>query len=292
MKSARIAIVALLMMLPLTAQSQLDGLPGNAYQALGSANASMQEALTTYDAHFPDRPLWQETFRHARRAISLAPGHPEPVRFLAEAYSRANWYGPAWNAWLDYLAQGHDLRAEDDRLFAEVGHQMGWSHYTAGELEEALSIYRTVIDVVPFDLEAYTWAGRILLELERPEAAISYWQTVADRNPEDARARYFVELARDQAEWGVQAATAFREGVAFYEEGDMTRARERFARATSLNQRYPEAWAWLGRVAFETSNYADARTYYTRASDLEPGNQTYRYFREEAGRRLEGATGE
>ena len=44
----------------------------------------------------------------------------------------------------------------------------------------------------------------------------------------------------------------------------------------------------LRRVEFEAGNYADARTYYGRAVDIEPAFDTYRYFYEEAGRRLNG----
>ena len=264
-----------------------EGLPAAAQEALQEGIETMQEALDTYAAHYPDRSLWQEAFRHGRRAQSLAPGHPAPLRFLAEAYSRANWYGPAWSAWNEYLQGGNLIDAEATPLFSEVGSQLAYTYYQQGDLEEAADVYRQVIDVVPFDLQAQAWMGRILLEMGQPEQAISYWQTVVSRNPDDARAAYFLELARDQARWGTRAVNAFREGVAFYEDGDFDRARERFSRATSLNSDYAEAWAWLGRVAFENEDYADARTYYQRASNLLPGNETYTYFFEESGRRLD-----
>ncbi|MEX2534336.1 MAG: tetratricopeptide repeat protein [Trueperaceae bacterium] len=282
------AMLALLLALLLAgAAAQSDSLSDAAESALEEGYSTMQEALATYEAQYPDRALWQEAFRHGRRAQSLAPNSSEPLRFLAEAYSRANWYGPAWNAWLEYLDQGNLLDADATPLFTEIGSQQGYNYYRQGNLEQAIDVYRRVIDVVPFDLEAHTWMGRILIEIGRPEQAISYWQTVVDRNPRDNRAAYFLELARDQAQWGTEAVNAFREGVAFYEEGSMERARERFARATSLNGNYPEAWAWLGRVAFERFNYSDARTFYDRAAQLRPGNETYAYFFEESRRRLD-----
>lgn len=273
-----------------SAAAQEAPLPEAGQQALEEGRATMQEALTTYKAHYPDRALWQEAFRYGRRAHSLAPGHPEPLEFLARAYSLANWYGPAWDAWREYLDRGFLLDADDTPLFTDVGLRQGYNYYQQGRLEDAADVYRRVIDEVPFALEAHTWMGRLLLELDRPEQAISYWQTVVDRNPNDERAEYFLELARDQARWGSESVTAFREGVNFYEEGALDRARERFARATSLNRDYPEAWAWLGRVAFEQNNFQDARTYYGRAVALEPDNETYRYFFEEAGRRSEPAS--
>lgn len=288
----RIALVLGLILSAAVAGAQQAPLPEAAEAALTEARQTMQEALDTYQSQYPDRPLWQETFRHGRRARDLAPDHAAPLRFLAEAYSRSNWFGPAWNAWIDYLDRGYSLDADATPLFIEAGHEMAYNHYSAGRPEEALELYQRIIDEVPFDLEAHTWAGRILMELERPEAAISYWQTVVERNPDDARAEYFLELARDQAELGVDAVNSFREGVAFYEEGSMNRARERFARAAAQNEDYAEAWAWLGRVAFERGNYADARNYYGRATELAPDNETYSYFYEESGRRMQPEAGE
>lgn len=292
MRRKLIAGLALLLLTggPMTGLAQSEtALPEAAAEALERAENAMQEALRTYDSQYPDRPLWQQAFREARSAQELAPDRTEPLRFLAEAYSRANWYGPAWSAWNRLLEGGAELDAEATPLFVEVGQQLAFTFYQQDDTERAAEIYRRVLDVVPFDLESYTWLGRILLEQGRPEQAISYWKTVVDRNPSDRRAAYFLQLARDQAEYGTDAVNEFRAGVRFYEEGDLVRARERFARATSLNPEYAEAWAWLGRVEFDREDYGDARSFYRRALDEAPGNDTYRYFFEEAGRRADAA---
>lgn len=259
-----------------------------AAERLRLAETTAAQALATYPAQYPDRPLWQETFQYIEEAISLSPESPEPYRFQAIAHTMANWYGPAWQMWQDYLARGWPLDSEATVHFVEAGQRSAYSLYSQGLLEPALQVYLGVIDEVPFDLEAVSWAGRILMELGRPQQAIPYWTTVAERDPTDSRASYFRDLARDQARWGVEAADAFREGVAFYEAGSLNQARERFARATVLNDGYAEAWAWLGRVEFEAGNFQDARTYYGRALDIEPAFDTYRYFYEESGRRLNG----
>lgn len=262
-------------------------LPDAAAERLAAARASASEALSTYPAQYPDRPLWQQAFGEVEEAISLAPDSPEPYRFQAIIHTMANWYGPAWQMWQSYLARGFALDAESTQYFVEAGLQRGYGLYQQGDLDGALSAYLGVLDQVPYDLEAASWAGRILMEQGRPQQAISYWSTVAERNPTDTRAVYFRDLARDQATWGTDAANAFREGVSFYEAGSFTEARERFTRATILNDGYAEAWAWLGRVEFEAGNYADARSHYGRAVEIEPAFDTYRYFYEEAGRRLE-----
>lgn len=280
-------IFALLILTLFTAAGFAQPLSDAAAERLRDAERAAAQALATYPVQYPDRPLWQEAFTAVEDAISLAPSSPEPYRFQAIAHTMANWFGPAWEMWQAYLQRGYALDSEATRYFVEAGQRSAYSLYEQGEREAALEVYLGVIDEVPFDLESVAWAGRILMELGRPQQAIAYWSTVAERNPTDTRAAYFRDLARDQARWGVDAANAFREGVSFYEAGNMGEARERFARATVRNDAYAEAWAWLGRVEFELGNYADARNYYGRAVDIEPGFDTYRYFYEEAGRRLQ-----
>ena len=287
MARSHTSVLALIVALVLsTAQAQAP-LPEAAAEALADGRARMAEALLTYPAQYPDRPLWQAAFADGRRALSLAPEALEPVRFLAEAYSRSNWYGPAWNTWRDYVQRGGDVSAdrEAQQLIADVGQELGYGAYARGDLELALQYYQSVTDLVPSDLNAHVWSGRILIETERPAQAIAFWERVIELDPSDARAAYFAELAREQARWGSAAVDAFREGVAFYEQQRLSEAAERFARATARNPEYAQAWAWLGRVAYERERFGDAATYYRRASALEPANETYAWFRTDSERR-------
>lgn len=259
-----------------------------AWESIQRGQAAADEALATYAEPYPDQPLWQEAIRLGKEAVRQAPGRPEPLRFLADVYTATGWYGPAWQSWNDYLEAGGGLDAAAQRGLVEVGTELGYTAYEAGNPDEALGFYQRVIDLAPEDSEAFVWVGRILTETGRPAQAIPYWQEVLERNPGDERAEYFLELAQDQAEFGVAATNAFREGVERYEAGDLRAASERFARATSLNEDYAEAWAWLGRTAFERGEYRNARSYYGSARELEPDNETYNYFFEESNRRLAG----
>jgi tetratricopeptide (TPR) repeat protein len=272
-----------------SAQPASAPLPSGAAAALAEGEALMAEALATYPAQYPDRPLWQEAFDAGRRAASLAPDRIEPIRFLAEAYSRSGWYGPAWTQWLEYVRRGgrgvieNDSRAQD--FLSAVGHELGYGAYTRQEYDLALDYFLTIIDLVPTDVNAHVWSGRILIETERPEQAVPYWRRVSELDPTDARAAYFAELAQEQARWGTRAVNAFREGIAYYESDQMREAEERFARAAALNREYVAAWAWQARVTFEREDYVQAADLYGRALALDPGNETYGYFRREALRR-------
>lgn len=159
--------------------------------------------------------------------------------------------------------------------------------YEAGRLEAALMHFRQAIVANPDFKQAFVWAGRVSLELKDPASARGYWREVLAIDPEDTRAAFFLELATDQLRWGIEAANAFREGVRLYEEGDLVAAKLRFVLATQANPEYSEAWAWTGRTEFEQEAYRLASQAYGVAQELEPENETYQYFYQEALRRAE-----
>ncbi len=253
-------------------------------EALALSEAYMQQALETYEKQYPDLALWKQATAQAKEAIRLEPGVLVPLRQLAIIYSRSNWYGPAFEAWQSFLNEGGQLDSEAVPLFAAVSSELGYTAYQQNRLDDALQYYLTLIDIIPYDKEGFVWAGRILLETEKPAQAIAYWQTVTERDATDERAKYFLKIAKAQAEWGIKAATAFEEGITFYNQADLQAARERFARAVAENEDYAEAWAWLGRVEFEQTNYSEASQYYAQANSLEPSNETYAYFLQESRR--------
>ncbi len=258
------------------------GLPANAQEALTRGEAAMQEALATYPAHYPDRPLWQQAFREGRTAVSLAPGRPEPLAFLAEAYSRANWHGPAVATWQEFFAAGGMLNAEQAELFAHSANENAFAAYQAGDPNRAAEIYALVTNYVPDNAEAHRWLGRILLETRRPQQAVAAWRSLLEIDPSAEGAEYFLQLAQAQTRWGIDAANDFYEGIRLYEAGSLSQARNAFASATVRNADYALAWSWLGRVYFEQGFFEDAHAAYSRALALEPGNANFEWFTRES----------
>ena len=255
---------------------------GEAQVALEEARAAAREALAADSSFRPDRPLVRETIRLARRAVNLAPEHPETLQFLAEVYGDSGFYGPAFSIWRRYAEAGGDLDPDARRQFAESGVQVGYARYNQGNLGSALAAYRAVTEIAPENETAQRWCGRILLEQSHPKAALPYWQQVRELSPDDAGVTYFLELTEAGVAYGLEAAEAFFGGVGDYEAGRLGAAREAFARATSLAPDYAEAWGYRGRLAFEAGRFAAAQRAYTRASELEPQSRTYRYFLRQA----------
>ena len=181
--------------------------------------------------------------------------------------------------------------AEDELRYGSSGTEnfyAGIAAYEAGNRTEALARFQEAARANADYKQAFVWAGRTALELNQPELAAGYWERVLALDPLDERARYFLGASQDQARWGGAASSFFNEGVRLYEDGEVEEAKSEFLTATQLSPDFAEAWAWLGRTQFESENFTLAAQAYARASELEPANETYRYFYGEATRRAGG----
>lgn len=78
-----------------------------------------------------------------------------------------------------------------------------------------------------------------------------------------------VHAPRDAASWN-------NLGIAHEEEGDLTRAREAFQRASVLDPHYSRAWSNLGRLALDRGDLAEARAAWERALRVGPRNAVAR----------------
>ncbi len=179
-------------------------------------------------------------------------------------------------------AQTYGQRASD-------AYYRGLSLYYSGQPDRAWLAFAEATRANPDYRKAFVWAGRTGLELRQPEDAAVYWARAAALDPSDDTAAYFLKVAQSQAKWGVDAYTAFEEGVNLYTSGDRAQAGDKFVSATRANPDYAEAWAWLGRVRFESGGYEEATAAYRRAYTLQPAVDAYRYFYQESGR-LAGQT--
>ena len=353
------------------ALGQAEPMSERAAEALRAGQTAAAQALNTYTNHYPDQPLWRDAIRHGEEARRLAPGRPEPLRFLGQAYSATRWYGRAYNAWMNFLDAGGELDAHARIQLADASAWLGFNAYSSRNYQQALSYYQQAHELNPNDAEVIGWLGRtyyetgnpqeaiplleqarerfpsveeypffleraqhqlrfgveasnaffqgveayrqkryseafaafrraiqhnqnfseafvyagtVTLELRQPETAILYWERAVALNPQDDHSRHFLALAQAQTRWGIEAANAFFEGVRLYESNNRQAAQRAFQRAINLNSQYAEAWAWLGRTAYEAQDYPAAETAYARANSLEPGNETYQYFLGEARR--------
>lgn len=180
--------------------------------------------------------------------------------------------------------------AEDQQTWgveAAQAYHTGLNQYQSGELAAAAASFARAFELNPRFKEAAVWAARSFQEHGDSQQAIDYWQAVLVLEPADSRAAYFLDLAREQARYGGDAAGAFLRGLETYQLGHLTEAENYFLQATEQSPNYADAWAWLGRINFELAEFKQAADYYGRALELAPNNDDYRFFAQEAARLAE-----
>ncbi len=243
---------------------------------------------------------YQQALPYYYRVLELSPSHEQGNVQLGLAY-RALGQNEAALPLFETLARDYPDNAEYRRYLSETHDALhyapaasqafyrGLELYHQGLLDQAWLNFDQATKLSPDYREAFIWAGRTALELQQPQDAIPYWQMAIELEPDDEAARYFLNLAENQARWGIATITAFEEAYQQYNAQNPAAALAGFQRVISSNPDFAEGWAWLGRLHFEGENYQDALTAFGEANRLEPSNEAYRYFYEESARRLGGS---
>jgi hypothetical protein len=159
---------------------------------------------------------------------------------------------------------------------ASNAYERGIKQYYLGNLNDARDSFAQATRLDPTFQKAFVWAGRISLELSQPDVALPYWQQAQSLQPNSAAMQYFLSVTQNQMRWGVAAQTFFERGISLYNQGKMSEARINLEQALTQNPNFSEAWAWLGRIAYEAFDRANQLT----------SNETYSYFKDASARQL------
>lgn len=248
-----------------------------------AALSSLEAALASGETPHPDQPSWAAAqtaaviaAETARAALTAAEASGDSAAVIAAAsaaraadlhsarvHSLTGWYSRAYAAWDAYLAgggelsrdptvtQGGDMLPGDAELFVDVSFQLAFARYQAGDFEGARAYYVTLLELLPDQLEALRWLGRIAFETGDAETAERHFQALTEAAPDDESAAYFLQLSRERQAVGATASDAFRQGIAAYEAGDLAEAFARFQQAVADNPAFIEASVWAGRTALE-----------------------------------------
>lgn len=165
--------------------------------------------------------------------------------------------------------------------------QRGIAAHEAGDLRGALSAFQQALADNPDFVDGAVWAGRTSLELGEPRRAVGYWQQVVQARPNDAGARYFLDVANTQVAWGVEAGTAYFDGQAKYQQGDVEGALAAFEKAVAANPDFVDAWVWAARTNQELGRTADAIVYWQGVLQRDPDDERAAYFLDANEKRLD-----
>ena len=254
-------------------------LPEDAARALEQGREAAEQAREVYAevVNHPDQALWREALQQGRRALELAPEHPEALRFLAETYSFLRWDVRAWSHWTRYLDVTGELDEEARQMLAKAGNELGYARYQAGDMDGAIHRYREVLELTG-SRESLVWLARIYFEVGDLEGALPYWEALVEQDPDDRAARYYLERTRQRIAFGTAASDAFHTGIIQYEAGQLDAALDSFEVAASHNPGFKDAHVWAGRTAFELGRPDAAERHWQRVQELDPADERAEYF--------------
>ena len=265
-------IFTLVFTTPSAALAQSAPLSDAANEALQQGQAAAARALVTYDTPNLDQPLWRDAVRYGEEARLLAPGRQEPLRFLAQVYSTVGFYSRAWEAWTGYYEAGGLFDAQARRQFVDIGKDLGYAAYRAGNLEEALLYYNTVDEVQPGEVDVVAWLGRLNLERGDLAAALPYWRAAVAQSPDNRTYANYLARTQDGLTYGAAASEAFYRGAEAAAAGEQETALAAFREASSANPQYKEALVRAAELSAALRRPGDARDLWGRVLALDPND--------------------
>lgn len=231
-------------------------------------NGNYDEAIIFYQALYAINPTSEEANQHLALSY-IALEQPEAALIHLQTLTETV-ADTSYAALLDRVDEQVTYGVAASNAFRQ-----GLDYYSNNQRTEALLAFREAATAGSDFRKAIVWAGRVAQEVGRPQDAVGFWQRAVALDPSDSEAQAALNLTRAQSEWGTAAYNAFQQGLALYAQGNRSAANQAFRQAVQANDRFADAWAYLGRTAFETGAYQEAVTAYDRANRLAPGNSSY-----------------
>jgi len=239
----------------------------------------------------------QAALQYYQKVHEVLPEDTLALRWLGRIYfelGQPDQALPYWQALVtlepnDQAASYYLQRTQEQLkvgISASDAFNRGVDLYDKGHKQAALTAFQQALSANPDYTEAAVWAGRTSLDLDQPDQAVSYWQQVVRAKPNDAGAKYFLQLAQAESEWGVEAGKAFYQGQSLYQKGQVKAANAAFVQALRANSGYLDAWVWAARTSQELGNYGDAILYWQGVLQRSPGDTRAQYFLNQAKQQL------
>ena len=235
-RSALALVVAVICLLQVSFAQ--NGMSEEAREVLRQGQQRAALAMTRYNDHFPDQPLWREAINFGERARELAPDATPPYRFLGQTYSVTGWYSRAWNAWQRYLELGGEMDAQARSQLLAAATWLGFNSFSGGNYAQALPYLEQALLFNPEDRLTLTRLVQANARLGQLEDANTYAQQLVELDPANEQAQELANLVADYLRFGVEAVEAFNEGQSLYASVGPGAALEAFERAVASNPGY------------------------------------------------------
>ena len=173
--------------------------------------------------------------------------------------------------------------------------------HRAGQVKQAKSIYRTVLDFEPKHVVGNNLLGLLCLQTGEFLRAIEYIETALSVNPKDAQAHANIGLAFQELKQVDKAVEHFKQSISlapnnpgthnnlgnmFKELGQLNNAIGCYEQALGINPGFPEAFHNLGSALLLSGRYAEAVVSLKQAVALKPNFNASRVELEKALQKL------
>lgn len=161
----------------------------------------------------------------------------------------------------------------------------------AGNLAEAVRIYRTALERNPQQAEAWLRLGGVYRNIalaceagQSQELATHYFKEAArayaeaetragSRQDLKRNASYWHEHALRESRWGSRAVSAHERAYAAFQAGDYAQAEQAFATASEANPNWPDPYYWRARALLKLHHNEEAVPLLKTALELDPSNE-------------------
>jgi len=246
--------------------------------ALASRDAS-PEALYCLGRYFLDLGDYYQSRDYFERCIQTDPSFYVALRDLQCCYYELGDFalgiqacekllesdptdaGSHYNLGLLYQRLGRTVLAKkffeeavrQDPSFYKASFMIAEYHYATGDFDEALARYEQATRIVPDSPETLGRLGDCLYQLGRTSDAYRHYVRARKEDPLFESARHHII-----------------EGAALAIDGDLEGARQRFLRATEVDEDLAEAWNELGGVLLRLGKTEEALNVVRRSIEIEP----------------------
>lgn len=259
----------------------------NAGGGAATQAASQAQYNLGYAAYTRRQPAKAERF--FQNCLKLVPSNVDCLSWAGRTALEAGNYPQAQAMY----SRAQQMRPQDKSLayFASVAKKAAtygpaatrafsraYGDLKAGRKLQALAGFQEAATNAPHFAEAWREAGRLALELENIQVAVTAYTRLGSLPGVTAADRYNLGLVKEAQQYGLKAVKEFRKAYNSYKAGNREAAESGFLQATAISPRYAKAWAWLGRVRYDNQNFAASAAAYAKAVELNPADKTSAYF--------------
>ncbi|MBI2353869.1 MAG: tetratricopeptide repeat protein [Deltaproteobacteria bacterium] len=156
-------------------------------------------------------------------------------------------------------------------------------YIACGETEEALKLYLQILGGNPRDIETLKALSNISLEVDRPDDARSFLESILKIEPWNREARESLAAIADAVKKVQPAPAAVRSADEIYAEAQRLVQQDRLSEAHSLLEELAHNYSSnalfhndLGVLRYRIGDIEGARRAYERAVELQPANSNFR----------------